>query len=147
MRLLLAAALFAAGEAAACDRLLAIIGSYHFDQRGQNEVQLPSLGCSQQWSEVWRGAGIFYRNSERSTSVFLGAAWEPLRWGDTRFGIMAGPVSGYRKSSVLPLLAFTASTRVDSRHYVDVGLIPVDAPKMDKAVAFLMLELRRDPLK
>ena len=71
------------------------VASYH-NEPGFNTMT-PGLGvlCETSYEDVRAGAG-FYRNSIDHTSVYVGAAWQPLHLGPVRLGAFAGLITGYQ---------------------------------------------------
>jgi hypothetical protein len=84
---------------AGATRLVATLGAWHPDRDYAEEKGLqsftPGIGLEHQLHRDWMLAAGYYRNSYDRDSVYLAAAWQPLRWRALRAGLLAGAVTGY----------------------------------------------------
>ena len=92
---------FAPAFAQADDWLVVTIGSRHH-KRGYNEHNW-GAGIEHGINEDWRAIAGIYRNSFYRSTVYAGATYHPLRFGDWHAGGAIFLASGYeRRPVVLP---------------------------------------------
>jgi hypothetical protein len=116
------AALVAAGSVHAACAVHVHVGAYHTDP-GYESVT-PGIGgiCDTPWPDVRAAAGVF-RNSIRNTSVYAGAAWQPVHVGPARLGVFGGAITGYNRG-LMPMAAGIVSFPINERAGVNVIVLP-----------------------
>lgn len=131
---LIALALLASMPARADTWIVASLGSYHLERRGQNEKNL-GLGAERTFGENWRVVAGAYENSSSDTSVYAGAVYAPWRLGPARVGVLAAALSGYEDK---PAALIAPSALIEGRRFgLNAGFIPAAG-----GVFFLQLKVR-----
>ncbi len=109
--------------------------SRHFPDRGYNQVN-PGLGVEYDQGP-WAFALGEYRNSYRRTTTYATAGFLPVKMGRMRFGVFAGPATGYNVPAIAGAVLAWRSSQQDGWG-VNVLAIP-PAPKDGAAVVALQL--------
>ena len=96
----------------------------------------PGVGLQHDVGADLRVLGGLYYNSYHKTTVYAGAAYQPLQHGAIRFGVMGGLVTNYKNLRV-PVMALPALSIEGTRFGIDIlgfpsvgsstGLITVNA--------------------
>lgn len=110
------------------------VAAYH-SEPGFNTAT-PGVGviCDTRFEDVRAGMGVF-RNSIGRPSVYVGAAWQPLRLGSARIGVFGGAITGYRDYP-LPMAAGLASLPLADKTVLHLTVLPSVKGLTPATVAF-----------
>lgn len=90
--------------------------SYHFDRgQGYNENHLGGVGFEAGFARDLRAKAVFFENSKRVDSMFVGASYTPIplytsEEVQVRLGALVGKVSGYSLHHLLVALPVARAT-------------------------------------
>jgi hypothetical protein len=120
--------------------LVGSIASHHFDsgrERGYEQRNW-GLGIEQRLHHGIAITAGFYRNSQRTDSIYFGAAWMPLKLGPVSFGMAAELVSGYTKGEPLKAVFPVMGVELAKGFGINVPYVP----KTERNVAAAALQVR-----
>ena len=95
MKFLLSAMLMVSIPALADTWVTATVASLHYGADRSYEQQNWGVGIEQDLAKDWRAIAGHYRNSNRRDSLYFGASWTPMRWGNFGSGMAMMLVGGY----------------------------------------------------
>lgn len=113
---LVAAVILSSGAMAADGKCAALVHLAAAHDSSGYEGFTPGLGVVCERGDLIGAAGVF-SNSERSTSTYAVAGWQPLQVGPVRIGAVAGLIDGYQNQNNgrhFPVAALIASVPVGS---------------------------------
>lgn len=119
----------------------ATVASKHFER--PNTYRERHLGVGfEHVCDDWRGVGgVIPENSKDDITLYVGAAWMPMRWRDFRGGLFGGFFTGYSRP-VLPAGAFVGAWEPRRWRYYGLNLLAF--PPYDKESDWLVvLQLKR----
>ena len=126
MRLLLAALLLTSLPALAETWITATVASLHYGAEKSYEEQNWGVGIKQDLAKDWRAIAGHYWNSNRRHSLYFGASWTPMRWGNFGSGVAMMLVGGYetQKRPELVKAAFPFFSYESKGWGLNVPIIP-----------------------
>lgn len=98
------------------------LGAWHSEPGFESSTPGLGLVCDTRFEDTRAAAGVF-RNSLRRTSVYVGAAWEPLRYGPLQLGIFGGLITGYREGPI-PMAAGLVSWHISPKTDAHFTVLP-----------------------
>ncbi len=101
----------------------------------------PGLGFEYRISDDWGATAGRFINSDDARSSYIGAYYQPWRWGTMKLGVVAGAFNGYPKAfngGWFPAVIPAAS--LESGHWgLNVALVP---PLKDRLYGALSFQLK-----
>ena len=102
------------------DYLVATVTSFHFDRSKDYNESNFGLGIERRYSDEWAGSVGYFKNSFYRNTVYVFAGYTPYRYGEWRYGVVVGAVTGY-ENNVSPWITGVA-TRDYGRFGVNIVL-------------------------
>jgi len=115
--------------------------SAHFDTNKGLRNANPGLGFEYRIDDDWGATAGRFINSDDARSSYIGAYYQPWRWGTMKLGVVAGAFNGYPKAfnggwfpAVIPAASF------ESGYWgLNVALVP---PLKDRLYGALSVQLK-----
>jgi hypothetical protein len=115
--------------------------SAHFDTNKGLRNANPGLGFEYRIDDDWGATAGRFINSDDARSSYIGAYYQPWRWGTMKLGVVAGAFNGYPKAfnggwfpAIIPAASF------ESGHWgLNVALVP---PLKDRLYGALSFQLK-----
>ncbi len=108
--------------------------SAHFDTDKGLRNANPGLGFEYRISDDWGATAGRFINSDDARSSYIGAYYQPWRWGTMKLGVVAGAFNGGWFPAVIP------AASLESGHWgLNVALVP---PLKDRLYGALSFQLK-----
>jgi hypothetical protein len=115
--------------------------SAHFDTNKGLRNANPGLGFEYRIDDDWGATAGRFINSDNERSSYIGAYYQPWRWGTMKLGVVAGAFNGYPKAfngGWFPAVIPAAS--IESGQWgLNVALVP---PLKDRLYGALSFQLK-----
>jgi len=115
--------------------------SAHFDTDQGLRNANPGLGLEYRINEDWSATAGRFINSDNAHSSYVGAYYQPWRWGSVKLGVVGGAFNGYPKAfnggwfpAVIPVATY------ESGHWgLNMALVP---PLKDRLYGAVSCQLK-----